>query len=105
PFNLDGRPPQREGKTVADAAPKLLDRCYTIVKENRGDLLEIVRATYANDLAVMERLRSRAGETGSRAARRRLLYRFGHRGGRALNGGADDLIPFACLSLKPFRRN
>lgn len=60
PFNLVGRLPQRAGKTVADAAPKLLDRCYAIVSENRADLLETVRATYADDLPVMERIRSRA---------------------------------------------
>jgi hypothetical protein len=60
PFNLAGRSPQRTGETVADAAPKLLDRCYAIVAENRADLLEMVRATYANDLPVMERIRSRA---------------------------------------------
>jgi hypothetical protein len=60
PFNLDGRSPQRVGKTVPDAASKLLDRCYAIVEENRGSLLEMVRATYANDVPTMDRLRSRA---------------------------------------------
>jgi hypothetical protein len=60
PFNLGDRTPQREGATVAEAAPKLLDRCYAIVAENRGDLLEMIRATYANDVPVMERIRSRA---------------------------------------------
>ena len=45
-----------------EAAPKLLDRCYAIVEENRADLIEMVRATYANDVPVMERLRSRAAK-------------------------------------------
>jgi hypothetical protein len=60
PFNLQGRRPERAGETVKEAAPKLLDRCYAIVEENRGDLVEMVRATYANDIPVMERIRSRA---------------------------------------------
>ena len=60
PFNLHGRSPQRAAKTVAEAAPKLLDRCYAIVEENKGSLLEMVRATYADDVPTMERLRSRA---------------------------------------------
>ena len=45
---------------VTDAAPKLLDRCYAIVEENKADLIEMIRATYANDIPVMERIRSRA---------------------------------------------
>ncbi len=60
PFNLRGRSPERIGNSVAEVAPKLLDRCYAIVEENRADLVEMVRATYANDITVMERLRSRA---------------------------------------------
>jgi hypothetical protein len=60
PFNLQGRAPERAGNSVAEAAPKLLDRCYAIVQENKDDLVEMVRATYANDTAVMERIRSRA---------------------------------------------
>lgn len=60
PFNLSGRPPQRAALTVSDSAPKLLDRCYAIVEENKRSLLEMVRATYADDRATMERLRSRA---------------------------------------------
>lgn len=60
PFNLGGRPPQRAAMTVSAAAPKLLDRCYGIVEENKRSLLEMVRATYADDVATMERLRSRA---------------------------------------------
>ena len=60
PFNLRGRAPALAAPTVAEAAPKLLDRCYAIVEENRADLVEVVRATYANDFPVMERIRSRA---------------------------------------------
>lgn len=60
PFNLHGRPPVCAGPNVADAAAELLDRCYAIVEENRRDLVEMVRATYANDSATMDRLRSRA---------------------------------------------
>ncbi|MDO8543686.1 MAG: hypothetical protein Q7S40_24865 [Opitutaceae bacterium] len=60
PFNLEGRAPQRAGLTIAESAPKLLDRCYAIAEENRASLLEMVRATYADDLPLMERLRSRA---------------------------------------------
>jgi hypothetical protein len=60
PFNLQGRRPECAGNTVAEAVPKLLDRCYAVVEENRADLVEMVRATYANDVPVMERLRSRA---------------------------------------------
>jgi hypothetical protein len=37
-----------------------LDRCYAIVEENKRSLLEMVRATYAEDVATMGRLRSRA---------------------------------------------
>jgi len=64
-FNLDGRAPRRVGRTVAEAAPGLLDRCYAIVEENRAELLEMVRATYADDLPVMERIRSRAARQGA----------------------------------------
>jgi hypothetical protein len=60
PFTLAERRPRSAGKTVAEAAPKLLDRCYAIVAENRADLLEMVRATFADDRPVMDRLRSRA---------------------------------------------
>jgi hypothetical protein len=60
PFNLHGRAPELAGNTVEEAAPKLLDRCYAIVQENKADLMEMIRATYANDLPVMERIRSRA---------------------------------------------
>jgi hypothetical protein len=60
PFHLQGRSPESAGDTVASAAASLLERCYAIVAENRADLVEMVRATYANDVAVMERLRSRA---------------------------------------------
>lgn len=60
PFALEGRAPQRAGRTVAEAAPPLLDRCYAVVLENRASLLEMVRATYADDTATMDRLRSRA---------------------------------------------
>ncbi|HUR57802.1 MAG TPA: hypothetical protein VM029_08830 [Opitutaceae bacterium] len=60
PFNLHGRSPQRVGKTVEVATPKLLDRCYATVEENKRSLLEMVRATYADDVPTMERLRSRA---------------------------------------------
>jgi hypothetical protein len=60
PFNLHGRAPELAGHTVEEAAPQLLDRCYAIVQENKADLVEMVRATYANDVPVMERIRSRA---------------------------------------------
>lgn len=60
PFHLRGRAPQRAGATVAAAAPVLLDRCYAIVEENRASLHEMVRATYTDDVATMNRLRSRA---------------------------------------------
>jgi hypothetical protein len=60
PFNLQGRRPERGGQTVAETAANLLDRCYAIVAENRADLVEMVRATYADDIPVMERIRSRA---------------------------------------------
>lgn len=60
PFNLHGRALELAGNTVEQAAPKVLDRCYAIVQENKADLVEMVRATYANDVPVMERIRSRA---------------------------------------------
>jgi hypothetical protein len=60
PFNLHGRSPELAGDTVEAAAAKLLDRCYAIVEENNADLVEMVRATYANDVGVMDRIRSRA---------------------------------------------
>lgn len=65
PFTLAGRTPQRAGATVTEAAPVLLDRCYATVTENQADLLEMVRATFADDLPVMERLRSRAARKGA----------------------------------------
>lgn len=65
PFTLDARPPKRVGKTVSDATPQLLDRCYAIVEENRAHLLEMVRAVYADDTPVVERLRSRAARQGA----------------------------------------
>jgi hypothetical protein len=60
PFHLHGRAPALAGRTVEDAAAALLDRCYAIVEENKADLEEMIRATYANDTATMDRIRSRA---------------------------------------------
>ena len=60
PFHLHGRAPALAGQTVEEAAAQLLDRCYAIVAENKANLVEMVRATYANDIPVMERIRSRA---------------------------------------------
>jgi hypothetical protein len=63
----------------------VLERCYAIVAENRADLVEMVRATYANDVAVMERLRSRAARKGRRVTSRRLFRRAHVGGGETVN--------------------
>lgn len=63
-FRLDG-PPKMAGKNVSGAATELLNRCYAIIRDNRAHLLEMVRATYADDPPVMERLRSRAAKQGA----------------------------------------
>ncbi|MDO8544401.1 MAG: hypothetical protein Q7S40_28510 [Opitutaceae bacterium] len=63
-FRLDGTP-KPAGGNVSDAATELLKRCYAIIRDNRAHLLEMVRATYADDRPVMERLRSRAAKQGA----------------------------------------
>ncbi|MCI0418573.1 MAG: hypothetical protein L0312_05015, partial [Acidobacteria bacterium] len=64
-FDLGGRMPQQTGQSVAQAAERLLERCYAIIKDNRAHLLEMVRAVYADDEATMNRLRLRAARAGS----------------------------------------
>lgn len=65
PLSLAGRGPQKAGETVPEAAAALLDRCYAVVVQNEADLLEVVRATYADDLPTLERLRLRAARHGA----------------------------------------
>ena len=65
PFNLHGRAPRLAGNRVEEAAAALLDRCYAIVEENKADLEVMIRATYANDVAVMDRIRSRAARNAA----------------------------------------
>ena len=79
PFRLK-RPARIAGKSVAEAAIAVLNRCYAIIRDNRAHLLEMVRATYTDDRPVMERLRSRAAKEiiwilGSRAPTRSTLAR------------------------------
>jgi hypothetical protein len=50
-FDLGSRAPHKE------SAQGLLDRCYAIVKQNRGNLIEIVRLAYAGDEMGMDRFR------------------------------------------------
>ncbi len=58
-FDLGARVP------VQQSAAKLLERCYRIVKENRWDLAEIVRALYTDDRPALDGYRLRAAKAGA----------------------------------------
>ncbi len=64
-FDLGSRSPQAAGRSVQQAAAALLDRIYSAIRVNRAGLIELVRATYANDQAAMDRFRLRGATSGA----------------------------------------
>jgi hypothetical protein len=58
-FDLGSRAPHQE------TAQALLDRCYAIVRLNRGNLIELVRDVYAGDTAGMDRFRLQSAKAGA----------------------------------------
>jgi hypothetical protein len=65
PFDLAGRAPQPAGTSVEQAAEKLLERCYRIVRGNRESLEPLVKALYAGDEATVDRMRLDAAKQGA----------------------------------------
>ncbi len=64
-FDLGSRAPRSAGSSVQEAAANLLDRCYTLVKQNRAGLIELVKAVYADDEAKVNRFRLIAARAGA----------------------------------------
>lgn len=64
-FDLGRRAPRSAGRTVSEAAVQLLDRTYQTVKENRANLLELVRAVYRDDEAKVNQCRLKTGQAGA----------------------------------------
>jgi len=64
-FDLAGRVPRSAGRIVAEAARNLLERTYQQVKKNRANLLEVVRALYADDETKLNEFRLQAGRAGA----------------------------------------
>lgn len=64
-FDLGARQSQAAGATVSAAAASLLDRIYAGIHANRGDLIELVRAVYADDQATMDRFRLKGAVAGA----------------------------------------
>ena len=58
-FDLGSRAPHKE--TIQG----LLDRCYATVRQNRGNLIEIVRLAYAGDETGMDRFRLQSAKAGA----------------------------------------
>jgi hypothetical protein len=58
-FDLGTRAPHRE------TAQTLLDRCYAVIRQNRGSLIELVRDVYADDREGMDRFRLRSARVGA----------------------------------------
>jgi hypothetical protein len=44
---------------------QLLDRCYAIIRQNRGNLIELVKLVYAGDETGMDRFRLESGTAGA----------------------------------------
>ena len=53
--NMDSRTPRSVGGTVLEAAASLPNRIYAAIRVNRAGLIELVRATYADDQSTMDR--------------------------------------------------
>src|SRR5437764_3826636 len=64
-FNIDSRQPRSAGGTISEPAASLLDRIYAAIRVNRAGLIELVRATYAEDQPAMDRFRLNAARTGA----------------------------------------
>lgn len=64
-FDLGGRVPHSVGRTVSEAAENLLERIHRVVKKNRLDLLDIVRALYADDDAKLSQFRLQGERAGA----------------------------------------
>ena len=58
-FDLGSRPPHKE--TIQG----LLDRCYAIIRQNRGNLIELVKLAYAGDESGMDRFRLQSAKAGA----------------------------------------
>jgi hypothetical protein len=58
-FDLGSRAPH------AETAPRLLDRCYAIIRQNRANLIELVKLAYAGDEAGMDRYRLESAKAGA----------------------------------------
>jgi hypothetical protein len=58
-FDLGSRAPH------AESPERLLDRCYAIIKRNRGRLIEIVKLVYAGDEAGLDRYRLESAKAGA----------------------------------------
>lgn len=64
-FDLGARVPEAVGTTVNNAAGALLDRIYAAIHANRGDLIELVRAVYADDERTVDRFRLKGARVGA----------------------------------------
>jgi hypothetical protein len=64
-FGLGSRVPRTAGRSIPETAANLLDRTYAVIKSNRADLIALVRATYANDTAMMDKIRHQATVAGT----------------------------------------
>jgi hypothetical protein len=64
-FDLAGRAPQQAGSSLDQATRLLLERCYVVVRHNRENLEELVRAVYAGDEAALDSARLEAARRGA----------------------------------------
>jgi len=64
-FNLGSRAPRSEGANITEAAASLPNRTYKAIKSNRADLIELVRATYADDVQGIDKFRHKASVVGA----------------------------------------
>ena len=64
-FDLGSRAPRMAGDSIPRAAASLLDRTYVVIKSNRADLIDLVRATYAGDGQTMDKYRHKSTVAGA----------------------------------------
>lgn len=64
-FDLGSRVPQSAGNSANAAADLLLDRIYATIRANRGDLIDLVRAVYADDEPAIDRFRLKGARAGA----------------------------------------
>ena len=64
-FDLGRRVSESAGRTVSEAAENLLERTYRVVKNNRANLLDVVRALYADDEKKLDQFRLQAERAGA----------------------------------------